>query len=88
MRVRYIADYFIAKALRQMVAEVPEILDCLSPRRRRILEARWLSEKDALTLRQLADELDVFSAERVRQLEADAFRRVRHAYERLKSREN
>jgi RNA polymerase sigma-32 factor len=69
-----------------MVAEVPEILDCLSPRRRRILEARWLSEKDALTLRQLAEELGV-SSERVRQLEADAFRKVKHAYEQLKSRE-
>ena len=88
MRVRDIADYFIAKALRQMVADVPEILDWVEPRRRRILEARWLSEKDALTLQQLADEFGVLSTERVRQLEADAFRKVKHAYEQLKSREN
>lgn len=87
MRVRDIADYFIAKALRQMVVDVPEILDWVEPRRRRVLEARWLGEKDALTLQQLAEELGV-SSERVRQLEADAFRRVRHAYEQLKSREN
>lgn len=82
MRVQDISDYFIAKALRQMVVDVPEVLDVLPLRRRRILEARWLSEKDALTLQQLAEELDV-SSERVRQLEADAFRRVRHAYEQL-----
>lgn len=80
-----ISAYFVAKALRQMVVDIPEILDWLPLRRRRILEARWLSEKDALTLQQLAEEFGV-SRERVRQLEAEAFRKVRHAYEQLKER--
>jgi RNA polymerase sigma-32 factor len=51
-------------------------LDCLDDRSRRIIEARWLREKDAATLHDLADELGV-SAERIRQIEAKALQKMR-----------
>ena len=51
-------------------------LDSLDPRSRRIVEARWLREKDALTLHDLADEFKV-SAERIRQIEAKALDKMR-----------
>jgi RNA polymerase sigma-32 factor len=50
----------------------------LDPRSRRIVEARWLKEKDAATLHDLAAEFKV-SAERIRQLEAKAFGRMKKA---------
>ncbi|MSQ53549.1 MAG: RNA polymerase sigma factor RpoH [Betaproteobacteria bacterium] len=43
----------------------------LDGRSRRIIEARWLREKDPATLRDLAEEFKV-SAERIRQIEAKA----------------
>jgi len=46
-------------------------LASLDPRSRRIIEARWLREKDAATLHDLAGEFGV-SAERIRQIEAKA----------------
>jgi len=46
-------------------------LESLDPRSRRIIEARWLREKDAATLHDLAGEFGV-SAERIRQIEAKA----------------
>ena len=46
-------------------------LASLDPRSRRIIEARWLAEKDAATLHDLAAEFGV-SAERIRQIEAKA----------------
>ena len=46
-----------------------QALACLDARSRRIIEARWLREKDTATLHDLADELGV-SAERIRQIEA------------------
>ena len=49
----------------------------LDPRSRRIIEARWLREKDPATLHDLAAEFKV-SAERIRQVEAKALQRMRH----------
>jgi RNA polymerase sigma-32 factor len=51
-------------------------LASLDSRSRRIIEARWLREKDSATLHDLADELGV-SAERVRQIEAKAMQKMR-----------
>jgi RNA polymerase sigma-32 factor len=50
----------------------------LDPRSRRIIEARWLREKDPATLHDLAAEFKV-SAERIRQIEAKALQKMRHA---------
>jgi len=46
-------------------------LASLDPRSRRIIQARWLRDKDTSTLHELADEFGV-SAERIRQIEAKA----------------
>jgi RNA polymerase sigma-32 factor len=54
-------------------------LGSLDPRSRRIIEARWLKEKDAATLHDLAAEYKV-SAERIRQIEAKALEKMRKAY--------
>ncbi len=51
-------------------------LATLDPRSRRIVEARWLREKDAATLHDLAAEFKV-SAERIRQIEAKALDKLR-----------
>ncbi len=51
-------------------------LDSLDERSRRIIEARWLREKDTATLHELADEMGV-SAERIRQIEAKAIQKMR-----------
>ena len=51
-------------------------LDSLDPRSRRIIEARWLREKDASTLHDLAAEFGV-SAERIRQIEAKALGKMK-----------
>ena len=51
-------------------------LATLDPRSRRIVEARWLREKDSATLHELAAEFDV-SAERIRQIEAKALDKMR-----------
>ena len=61
-------------------------LTSLDPRSRRIIEARWLTENAAATLHDLATEFGV-SAERIRQIEAKALRKLRHPSrsERLKS---
>jgi RNA polymerase sigma-32 factor len=48
----------------------------LDPRSRRIIERRWLVEKDAATLHELAAEFNV-SAERIRQIEAKALQKMR-----------
>jgi RNA polymerase sigma-32 factor len=52
-------------------------LDILDDRSRHIIESRWLSE-DKLTLHELADEYGI-SAERVRQVEANAIKKLRSA---------
>ena len=51
-------------------------LSTLDARSRRIIEARWLREGNAVTLHQLADEFGI-SAERVRQVEAQAIKKMR-----------
>jgi RNA polymerase sigma-32 factor len=59
-----------------------EALGVLDERSRRIVEARWLSIKEdgtgAATLHELADELNI-SAERVRQIEVAALKKMRTA---------
>jgi RNA polymerase sigma-32 factor len=54
-------------------------LGALDPRSRRIIEARWLREKDAATLHDLAAEFKV-SAERIRQIEAKALDKMRKSF--------
>jgi RNA polymerase sigma-32 factor len=53
-----------------------EALASLDARSRRIIEARWLVESDALTLHDLAAEFGV-SAERIRQIEAKALAKMK-----------
>ena len=53
-------------------------LAVLDARSRRIIEARWLKEKDQATLHDLAAEFKV-SAERIRQLEAKALEKMKKA---------
>jgi RNA polymerase sigma-32 factor len=61
-------------------AGLKSALETLDPRSRRIVEARWLKEKDGATLHELAAEYKV-SAERIRQIEAKAMAQMRHALE-------
>lgn len=51
-------------------------LSSLDERSRRIIEARWLREKDPATLHELAAEFNV-SAERIRQIEAKALTKMK-----------
>jgi RNA polymerase sigma-32 factor len=53
-------------------------LASLDPRSRRIIEARWLREKNPATLHDLASEFKV-SAERIRQIEAKALQKMKGA---------
>ncbi len=63
--------------IKQLRAEgLKQSLENLDDRSRRIIEARWLKEKDTATLHDLAAELGV-SAERVRQIEAKAIQKMR-----------
>jgi len=55
-----------------------QALDALDPRSRRIVQARWLSDGEALTLQDLASEFGV-SAERIRQIEVAAMKKMRLA---------
>ena len=48
----------------------------LDARSRRIIEARWLDEKESATLHDLAEEFGV-SAERIRQIEAKALAKMK-----------
>jgi RNA polymerase sigma-32 factor len=57
-------------------AGLEHALTSLDTRSRRIIEARWLREKDAATLHELAAEFNV-SAERIRQIEARALEKMR-----------
>jgi len=60
------------------VENLESALAVLDPRSRRIIQARWLKEKDTATLHDLAAEFKV-SAERIRQLEAKALQKMRKA---------
>jgi RNA polymerase sigma-32 factor len=63
----------------QLNAEgLEKALNGLDQRSRRIIEARWLREKDTATLHDLADEFGV-SAERIRQIEQKAMRKLKLA---------
>jgi RNA polymerase sigma-32 factor len=57
-------------------AALKQALGALDPRSRRIVESRWLKEKDPLTLHDLAAEFNV-SAERIRQIEAKAMEKMK-----------
>jgi RNA polymerase sigma-32 factor len=61
---------------REQGAGLQQALIALDPRSRRIIEARWLKEKDAATLHDLAAEFKV-SAERIRQIEAKALEKMK-----------
>src|ERR671924_1581690 len=85
--VHYLAADRDAEPLAQLEAKeseqvraagLEEALESLDARSRRIIEARWLREKDALTLHDLAAEFKV-SAERIRQIEAKALDKMRKA---------
>jgi len=62
---------------------IQQALTSLDPRSRRVIEARWLDENSdgsvgTATLHELASEFGV-SAERIRQIEAKALRKMRGA---------
>ncbi|MFZ1908591.1 MAG: RNA polymerase sigma factor RpoH [Burkholderiales bacterium] len=65
---------------RTSAAGLAKALGALDARSRRIIETRWLREKDSATLHDLADEFHV-SAERIRQIEAKALERMRKVME-------
>ena len=59
-------------------AALKQALGALDPRSRRIVESRWLKEKDPATLHELAAEFKI-SAERIRQIEAKAMEKMKKA---------
>ena len=61
---------------RLATAGLQDALAALDPRSRRIVETRWLKEKNTATLHELAVEFKV-SAERIRQLEAKALEKMK-----------
>ena len=61
-------------------AGLDRALDALDPRSRRIVQARWLQDEGGATLHELADEFGV-SAERIRQIEVAAMKKMRLALE-------
>jgi RNA polymerase sigma-32 factor len=67
-----------AEGERVRTESIARALDALDARSRRIVEARWLREKDSATLHDLAAEFGV-SAERIRQIEAKAMQKMKKA---------
>ncbi len=65
-----------AQTARLRSAGLEKALASLDARSRRIIEARWLTENEALTLHDLAAEFGV-SAERIRQIEAKALGKMK-----------
>lgn len=57
-------------------AALSKALNHLDERSRRVLEARWLNEKETSTLHELASEFGV-SAERIRQIEQKAMQKIK-----------
>jgi RNA polymerase sigma-32 factor len=85
--VHYLAADRDAEPLQQLEAKESEqgraagleqALGALDARSRRIIETRWLREKNALTLHDLAAEFKV-SAERIRQIEVKALAKMKKA---------
>ena len=82
--VHYLADHGAEpsrvleeeESARLQASGLESALASLDARSRRIVEARWLREKDAATLHELAAEFGV-SAERIRQIEAKALGKMR-----------
>jgi RNA polymerase sigma-32 factor len=68
-----------AEGERLRAAGLASALASLDSRSRRIIEARWLTEKDPATLHELAAEFQV-SAERIRQIEAKALTKMKGAF--------
>jgi RNA polymerase sigma-32 factor len=66
------------ESARVQAAGLQKGLSSLDPRSRRIIEARWLREKNSATLHELAAEFNV-SAERIRQIETKALEKMRKA---------
>jgi RNA polymerase sigma-32 factor len=62
-------------------AGLERALESLDARSRRIIESRWLAEKESATLHDLAAEFGV-SAERIRQIEAKALAKMKGVIER------
>jgi len=52
----------------------------LDDRSRDIIQSRWLKENDQATLHELADKYEI-SAERVRQIEVQAMKKMRNSIE-------
>jgi RNA polymerase sigma-32 factor len=65
-----------AETERNRAEGLKRALGKLDERSRRIIEARWLVDKDSATLQELADEYGV-SAERIRQIEGKALKSMR-----------
>ncbi|AWX14202.1 RNA polymerase sigma factor RpoH [Mergibacter septicus] len=61
----------------QAVDQLNQALNCLDQRSRHIIQTRWLDENKA-TLQELADQYGV-SAERIRQLENNALKKLKNA---------
>jgi RNA polymerase sigma-32 factor len=68
----------IEEGERNKTAGLQTALQSLDARSRRIIEARWLREKDPATLHDLAGEFKV-SAERIRQIEVKALQKMKGA---------
>ena len=64
----------------QAANKLTHAMDGLDERRQDIIRARWLDEDNKSTLQELADRYGV-SAERVRQLEKNAMKKLRAAIE-------
>ena len=65
-----------AQTAERRSAGLEQALATLDERSRRIIEARWLNEKESATLHELAQEFGV-SAERIRQIEAKALSKMK-----------
>jgi len=82
--IAYLQDESLSpdEALQAKETEVAEstglahALESLDERSRRVVQARWLQEKDSKTLHELADEFGV-SAERIRQIEQKAMQKMK-----------
>jgi RNA polymerase sigma-32 factor len=67
-----------AQTVERRSVGLEQALKGLDPRSRRIIQARWLNEKQSLTLHELASEFGV-SAERIRQIESKALSKMKGA---------